>query len=78
MKSLLIFLFNRANNTCSNNLLSQLSIQGKIQNAIYDVIKKEAVAEQAAMAKGLSLLSWATGNFFKTPCSTCFLLYSIA
>jgi len=43
-----IFLSNRVYNTRSNNLLSQLGVRGKIQDAIYKALKKEA--ETAALA----------------------------
>ena len=43
-KLVYIFLSNRVYNTRSNNLLSQLGIRGKIQDAIYNAIKKEEAA----------------------------------
>lgn len=51
-KLVYIFLSNRVYNTRANNLLSQLGIRGKIQDAIYKAIKKETPAEQATTAKG--------------------------
>ncbi|MFL5773092.1 MAG: glycoside hydrolase family 3 N-terminal domain-containing protein [Flavisolibacter sp.] len=36
-----IFLSNRVNNTRSNNLLGQMNIRSKIQDAIYNALKKE-------------------------------------
>jgi mevalonate kinase len=45
-----IFLSNRVYNTRSNNLLAQLGVRGKIQDAIYKALKKEA--EAAAIAAG--------------------------
>jgi len=40
-KLVYVFLSNRVYNTRSNNLLGQLGIRGKIQDAIYNAIKKE-------------------------------------
>lgn len=51
-KLVYIFLSNRVYNTRSNNLLSQLGIRGKIQDAIYEAIKKEAKPEQPTTVKG--------------------------
>ncbi|HVE61324.1 MAG TPA: serine hydrolase, partial [Chitinophagaceae bacterium] len=43
-KLVYVFLSNRVYNTRSNNLLGQLGIRGKIQDAIYKAIKKEEAA----------------------------------
>ena len=51
-KLVYIFLSNRVYNTRSNNLLSQLGIRGKIQDAIYRALRKEAAPQNAATAKG--------------------------
>ena len=40
-KLVYIFLSNRVYNTRANNLLGQLSIRGKIQDAIYDALRAE-------------------------------------
>jgi CubicO group peptidase (beta-lactamase class C family) len=44
-KLVYIFLSNRVYNTRANNLLSQMGIRGKVQDAIYQAIRKEAVAK---------------------------------
>jgi beta-N-acetylhexosaminidase len=51
-KLVYIFLSNRVYNTRSNNLLSQLGIRSKIQDAIYEALRKEAPAQQPTTAKG--------------------------
>lgn len=47
-KLIYIFLSNRVYQTRGNNLLSQLGVRGKIQDAIYRALKKEAEAAAAA------------------------------
>jgi len=47
-----IFLSNRVYNTRSNNLLAQLGVRGKIQDAIYKALKKEAEAAAIAASAG--------------------------
>ncbi len=51
-KLVYIFLSNRVYNTRANNLLSQLGIRGKIQEAIYEALKKEAAPMPATTAQG--------------------------
>lgn len=46
-----IFLSNRVYNTRGNNLLGQLSIRGKIQDAIYEALKSEATAKTGVVAQ---------------------------
>ncbi|HEY1111995.1 MAG TPA: serine hydrolase, partial [Chitinophagaceae bacterium] len=43
-----IFLSNRVYQSRGNNLLSQMNVRGKIQDAIYRALKKEAEAAAAA------------------------------
>jgi len=43
-KLVYIFLSNRVYNTRTNNLLGQLNIRGKVQDAIYEALKQEAPA----------------------------------
>jgi CubicO group peptidase (beta-lactamase class C family) len=50
-KLVYIFLSNRVYNTRSNNLLGQLGIRGKIQDAIYNALKKEEAALLATSPK---------------------------
>jgi beta-glucosidase-like glycosyl hydrolase/CubicO group peptidase (beta-lactamase class C family) len=45
-KLVYVFLSNRVYNTRANNLLSQMGIRGKIQDAIYQAIRKEAAVEK--------------------------------
>jgi CubicO group peptidase (beta-lactamase class C family) len=49
-KLVYVFLSNRVYNTRANNLLSQLGIRGKVQDAIYQAIRKEAAAKPPAEA----------------------------
>ena len=49
-----IFLSNRVFNTRDNNLLGQLGIRGKIQDAIYKALQSEEAAEKAATTKDKS------------------------
>jgi hypothetical protein len=46
-----IFLSNRVYNTRANNLLAQMNVRGKIQDAIYRALKREAELAAAAEAK---------------------------
>ncbi len=50
-KLVYVFLSNRVYNTRSNNLLGQLGIRGKIQDAIYRALKKEEAALLATSPK---------------------------
>src|SRR6476620_1023685 len=43
-----IFLSNRVYNTRNNNLLGQMNIRGKIQDAIYNALKSEEISSKAA------------------------------
>jgi hypothetical protein len=47
-----IFLSNRVYNTRDNNLLSQLGIRGKIQDAIYKALQIEEAAKKTVPSKG--------------------------
>lgn len=49
-KLVYVFLSNRVYNTRANNLLSQLGIRGKIQDAIYRALKAEAMASPVVAA----------------------------
>jgi hypothetical protein len=40
-------------NTRANNLLSQMGIRGKIQDAIYEAIRKEKAPQPIASATGV-------------------------
>ena len=48
-KLVYIFLSNRVYNTRNNNLLGQLSIRGKIQDAIYAALKAEEPEKNAGL-----------------------------
>jgi CubicO group peptidase (beta-lactamase class C family) len=52
-KLVYIFLSNRVYNTRANNLLSQMGIRGKIQDAIYEAIRKEKAPQPIASATGV-------------------------
>ncbi len=47
-KLVYIFLSNRVYNTRTNNLLGQMNIRGKIQDAIYTALKNEEISSKAA------------------------------
>jgi CubicO group peptidase (beta-lactamase class C family) len=49
-KLVYVFLSNRVYNSRANNLLGQLGIRGKIQDAIYEAIQQEAPQQQVAAA----------------------------
>lgn len=49
-KLVYVFLSNRVYNTRANNLLGQLGIRGKIQDAIYEAIQQEAEPQHIAAA----------------------------
>jgi CubicO group peptidase (beta-lactamase class C family) len=51
-KLVYVFLSNRVYNTRANNLLSQLGIRGKIQDAIYQAIRKETETQHETVATG--------------------------
>lgn len=51
-KMVYIFLSNRVYNTRDNNLLSQLGIRGKIQDAIYKALQIEEAAKKTVPSKG--------------------------
>jgi hypothetical protein len=51
-KLVFIFLSNRVYNTRNNNLLGQMNIRGKIQDAIYTALKAEQQTAQRASAIG--------------------------
>lgn len=46
-----VFLSNRVYNTRNNNLLGQMNIRGKIQDAIYKALKKEEVEKQSTSSQ---------------------------
>ena len=62
-----VFLSNRVYNTRANNLLGQMNIRGKVQDAIYKALEEE---QKQKMVKGANALApstsfWSSSRFSK-------------